>query len=123
MADTESLLMSFPGPFREALAVHECIRKLGFSSSQVFMHRNPPPRHDIVVVLKHRGKQLATTVGIYDKDDWQEQWTKLVHLFNGNQIGESEFWDWYEKSWVNQHKIEFLTVMESKGISPPLGKS
>jgi len=120
MAD-ENLLTSFHPVFLEALSVHEALRKLGFASAQIYMHRNPAPRFDVVVVLKHRGKQLVTTAGVYSGDDWQEQWTKLVHLFNGNQIKESDFWDVYEKSWVNEHRIEFLTAMEMKGISPPLG--
>lgn len=120
--EAPSVLEAFPAPLREALAVHEALRKLGFSASQIYMHRNQAPRFDVLVVLKHLGKSLNVVVGVLPDDDWMEQWTRLVQLFNSNQISGPEFQEWYGKSWAGSHHVELLAVMEMKGISPPLSK-
>lgn len=115
-----SELDRFPAPLKEALATHELLRRLGFSSDQIFMHRNPPPLEDIVVVLKHQGKQCAITLGKL-VGPWEEDWSRLVELYNTHVITEAEFQAWYDQSWVRMHAPEILLVLGQKGITPPYG--
>lgn len=113
-----NLLDKFPEPLKEALATHECLRKLGFASEQIFMHQNPAPDSMIMVVLRHQGKQLALTMGPM-AGPWEKKWTKLIDHFNAKEIDEEEFNRWYERSWAGTHQAQILVVMVSKGIQPP----
>jgi hypothetical protein len=112
---------SYPAPLKEALAVHEAFRKLGFSAEQIYIHRNPPPLLDIVVVLMHLDKSLTVTLGRLGDKRWKKKWTSLVHLFNSGGIPEDDFQRWYDRSFAGTHHVELLLMLQVKGISPPLG--
>lgn len=75
---------------------------------------------DIIVVVKHRGKQCVLTLGVLPDDDWRKRWNDLALAFNSREIPSDVFDDWYEKSFTRTHLVEILLVLESKGIKPPL---
>jgi hypothetical protein len=103
--------------YREAWAVHEALRKLGFASDQIFMHRNPAPDNMLLVVLRHQGKQLATTIGRVG-DGWEAEWGDFVNYAN-DAANEPELLEIYEASWVRQQYVPLLLKLSEKGIKPP----
>jgi hypothetical protein len=103
--------------YREAWAVHEALRKLGFTADQIFMHRNPSPDDTLLVVLRHQGKQLATTIGKVP-DGWEDEWGEFVRYAN-DAANEAAMLEIYEASWVRQHYVPLLMALSTKGIRPP----
>jgi len=115
-----SFAENYPTAFLEALCVHEALRTLGFAADQIFLHRNPSPSYEVVVVLRHCGKQLATISGPYEPDDWADQWKRIGDDFNSGKIVEDDFQDWYRnESWIFRNKAGLLLMLHSKGIEPP----
>jgi hypothetical protein len=115
--------LDYPAPLREALAVHEAFRKLGFTSDQIYIHRNPEPLSDIVVVIYQHGKSLATTLGRLEGEeaDWRGQWKELVERFNAGEI-DTDFDAFYEQSYIRAHYVDLLFMLNAKGIEPPYNK-
>lgn len=111
-------LADFQKPLLEALAAHEAFRKLGFSSEQLFMHENPEPHGDIGVLLKHSEKTFRFTVG-RPAPGWEEQWVRLVKLYNDGEFASEELNHWYDTSFVRMHYPELLLALHAKGIAPP----
>jgi hypothetical protein len=116
-----TLIATYPDPLVEALATHEFLRKCGFASEQIFVHRNPEPLLDVVVVLKHLGKQFVVSCGMFDSSEWQTLWTAIVENYNSGKISEAEFQCRYSTSWVFTNRISMLWALHEKGIEPPLG--
>lgn len=119
----ETPFLSYPAALREALAVHEAFRKLGFTPEQIYMHRNPKPHRDIVVVVIHLERQFAVTCGGQELNrKWKERWRELVERYNRGDFSEDEFQAWYDRSFVGTRHVELLLGLAQKGIAPPLGK-
>lgn len=112
----------YPKPYRECWAAHEILRNLGFAAQQIFVTRNPSPHNDLVVLLRHQGKQLAITCGVVD-DDWERQWTEVAEASNRYHVDSKELEGEYMQSFAFKNKAQLLVVMLCKGIHPPYDQS
>jgi len=110
----------FEPAYLEAYATHEAFRRLGFSSDQIFVHRNPAPLLDLMVVVRHHGTQFAVSVGRVE-DDWQTRWGDMVALVRSDP-GDHDLRHIWESSLISRHTVGLILDLEAKGIEPPLGK-
>jgi hypothetical protein len=108
---------AFPSPIREAWAVHEAFRRLGFPSGSIFMHRNPSPDENLCVVLRHCGKQFAVTVGKVN-DDWEAEWECFGSGVNSGAFSETELYEIWDGSFVRNNAVSLLLGLRDKGIEP-----
>lgn len=105
--------------YREAYATHEAFRRLGFTPDQIFVHRNPAPLLDLMVVVVHHGAQFAVSVGRVE-DDWKTQWGDMVELVRSDP-DEAERMQIWESSRIASNTVGLLMSLAAKGIEPPLG--
>lgn len=78
---------------REALAVHEALRKLQFTPDEIFVRWSPEELH---VVLKAQEKTFGIYVGVSDlaEEEFRAQWRDAVAWWNtGNPKKLQRLWD------------------------------
>lgn len=110
--------------YLEAWAAHEAFRRLGFPAGTIFVHKNPAPDHDLLVVILHgRGpeqKRFAVTAGpVPVEDDWQKEWTEFGESVRSGVFTEEELQAVWEYSWVKANSVDLLKSMLAKGF--PIG--
>jgi len=107
--------------YLEAWAMHEALRRLGFPAETIFLHKNPPPEGDLIVVVKRgqgsREKRLNITVGPPREDeDWEAEWTAFGRSVNAREFTEDELQAVWEHSWVREHTVELVQALMAKGF-------
>lgn len=107
--------------FREALAVHEAFRKLGYSPEQIFVTLTSDSR--LFVILKHLGREFAVFCGelAMSEPDFYAAWPTLVTAVNGGAVAEEELNNLYRDSYVYRERLGFLAALKAKGIAIPAG--
>lgn len=115
-------MIELPGPLREALALHELLRRLEFRAEDIFLSTSPTPQGQVQVVLRSAGREFRCDVGAQGMPRdrcvalWQEAaaaWNggggltheERVAIFHGSEI--------YGRAW------ELVLALSRKGLPPP----
>lgn len=115
-------LNNIPSAFKNAIGTHEVFRKLGFSPDEINWHMNPDGQ--FFCVLEAQGKTFAVTVGFLDVKkhtpaEWQGEFRQLTEAVNKQEVDEETMYSWYFNCEAFRRKVDFLTAMWAKGITPP----
>jgi hypothetical protein len=105
----------YPAPIREAWAMHEAFRKLGYPAGCIFVHRNPDG--ELFVVLRHSCRQFAVSCGLAG-DNWQSEWNGFAEAVNDHSFSDKDLEQIWESSWVRQNSVGMLLKMAEKGFEP-----
>lgn len=112
---------------REALAVHEFLRRLGFDSGSIFVMPRP---NDLLVVLipdlSNQDFAFAVSCGSMQEipqEKFEDLWKRAVHLWNGTEPGMSattrrRIYDTAKFMQLDRW-LSMLAAMHAKGIQPP----
>jgi hypothetical protein len=105
--------------FREALAVHEAFRRLGFIPDQLFVTLDSESQ--LFVILKHRGQDFAVCCGELSltEAEFHEQWPALITAVNAGYMTEADMTSIWTNSYVYQNKVRFILAIKAKGIAIP----
>lgn len=138
-----------PNALLEAWSVHEALRRLGFTSDEIFFAVNRPAKMGLTSVLKHQpgfkvcvseetywqvvcvlkthGREFVVTCGFVPKrlphKKIVETWVDFVTRFNEGKIEEAFLQDVWERSEVKNTWVEFVAALLRAEIVPPKGLS
>jgi hypothetical protein len=106
-------LLSHPRVYREALAVHEALRRLGFVAEEIFVAEGADGVH---VVLRHAGKEFRVTLGPSSPpfEEFAQRWPRAVRDYNA--ASDAALQALWEDSEVSLRLAHFVIAMEVKGI-------
>lgn len=129
------LLDHIPEVLREALAVHEFLRRLGFDAGNIFVMPRP---NDLLVVLipdlSNQDFAFAVSCGSMQeipRETFEDLWKRAVHLWNGTEPGMSattrrRIYDTARFMQLDRG-LSMLAAMHAKGIQsmnlPPIGSA
>lgn len=113
---------------REALAVFETLRKIGFSSDDIFAGRDPS-KGSMFMQLKTQGLEFTITLDGPGNNGWSpealtELWTAAGKAYNGNgpdDFTDTERQDIWEHSGIRRNAIPLMYALVAKGIALPSG--
>lgn len=117
-------LLDYEQPFKEAVGTFEALRKLGFSSNDIFFGV-ATPRSDIVqvfVALKAQGKEFTVTLGVVKGTATQvtDTWKTLAERIVAGQIPQADLDHVWQNCLVRQHAEDFVAALKNKGLVLPL---
>lgn len=112
-----------PAPIREALAMREALRRLGFSADDIYCLYQP---HEIDIVLKTQGKEFVVSCGppgMLDQE-FEKLWTRACNLWNGTEPGMTKTSGeiiYHESEMMRGGYIglQLIGALQAKGIEPP----
>lgn len=113
-----------PGPpglpsIREALAMHEALRRLGFPSEAIYLHL--PDVSQVRVVLQHEGRTFAYDAGNrgeLSRAEYARQWEEAAAWWNAEgSTAEKEAI--YAGSGIYNQAVRLIRVLRQKGFSLP----
>lgn len=118
--DREEFFKPCNEAYREAIAIHECLRTLGclpddiyFSCTRVF------PTTVIYTILKQGEKECIFTCGtVSTKNEGVvfKKWTSMVSFWNSKILPQEDINRLIDKSYVSSHKAEFVIALTKKGF-------
>jgi len=110
---------------REALAVHEAFRRLGFTADEIFlklgpMHGSPSVHTHLQVVLRAQDKAFtvdidAAAAGVVD--DVRASWQALVSWWNSPDTPELERKELWTSSQVLKDGAAFCLALLERGFN------
>jgi len=113
-------LLEEPRVIREALAVHEAFRRLGFPSEQIFVLPGAGAADLFAVVLKYDGdKQYVVTSGEQGMsfDEMMSRWPRAVEAWNsGPETVRQAIW---EGSEILGRAFDLAASLMDRGIEIP----
>lgn len=116
-----------PLAFREALALHEAFRRLGFPSDDLFFLVSEEPTTDstaIYIALRSGGHEFNALAGmvLMSKKHAMERWTEIVEaVADRERVDEASLlWLW-DNSHVRRNVVSFIASLASHGIECPGG--
>lgn len=108
---------------RDALAVHEAFRKLGFLSEEIFIHRAP---EGLQVVLQAQDKEFVVDVWpriisaaeylalLADEKSFRKKWKAAVRTWN--ECTDEERWSIWQDAPILDRSAELVAKMVLKGF-------
>ncbi|HVI42716.1 MAG TPA: hypothetical protein VM577_19080 [Anaerovoracaceae bacterium] len=112
----ETKLTALSLPYREALACHEGLRRLGFKPDDIYMML---VEQDLYVSLRVQDLEFNIELGAVEKtaDEFPEYWGQIADRFNTCPEEEaSEIW---EASFFKKSFEKIAILIRSKGILLP----
>lgn len=105
--------------FREALAVHEAFRRLGFASDDLFFC--VANKNQVFVKLIHEGKDFAVICGQFNVPAKQlfDEWKALLEEVNDGSLPEDTMQEIWASSFVYKGRASFITALLTKGFPIP----
>lgn len=129
MSKTQVKYDDMPKSIREALAMHEILRRLRFTPDELFVQLGADVRGKascVFVVLRTQGKEMIGNAGLLDvpAKDFAELWASAVGLWNGShptlEISRTTRARIYEESHVlSLGSIALIAALGRKGITLP----
>lgn len=118
--------------FREALGIHEALRKCGFSSDDIYVYLNPPAtflsmfdpnygKTSMLVVLKTQDKDFSVNVGFLDLNHskWEQAWKEICAAVIEHQVNEEDLDKIWQSCMAFKDKLGFVLAIGEKGIAIP----
>lgn len=98
---------------REALAVHEVFRKLGFTPDEIFIRPLPSK---LFVTVQQAGKEFNLDLGAHDLDTVTviKQWADASAWWNTGDNGERQ--EMFETSEVRKNVVLIIVALTEKGF-------
>lgn len=121
-------LSQYPQVLRYALILHETLRRLDFTSEQIFMEPalNEERVTTMFVLLKAQDKEFRAIAGPVPGGDegvdkLGEQWAELVIRYNRGEFPEAEVERLYREYWHRAQggKPGFCMALVAKGFKLP----
>ncbi|MDD5008554.1 MAG: hypothetical protein PHC68_09200 [Syntrophorhabdaceae bacterium] len=116
-------LFDYPRPYRECLAFFEALRRLGFSSDDIYfmVAGAETPKKQLTIVLRTQSKEFVIIAGELseDPDKIRETWIELANKLSSGQIDQEELNSSWRQSAARQHAGMFVASILAKGISIP----
>lgn len=112
---------------REALAVHEALRRMEYPSDAIFVApRQGPTRKNLFVLLRFEGKQFAYDVGecLLSDVEFVKAWQAAVRWWNTTAKDDTpEHKKIWEESHVRRNSVAFVVAMVDAGFPSRSGLS
>lgn len=112
-----------PACIKEALAMHEAFRRLGFSADDIFCVYY---QEQIAIELHTQGKEFVVTCGNHDfpEEKFPELWKRACALWNGTEPGMTGttreiIYRGSELMKGGHIGIQLIGALQAKGIDPP----
>ena len=112
----ENKLTELPLVFKEALACHEGLRRLGFKPEEIYIILT---EGWLLVSLRAQEKEFNIELGETDvnEDEFPRFWGQVVERYNSGPIEEvTSLWD---ASYIKKHFEEVAVMIRRKGILLP----
>ena len=109
----------FPPVVREALAVHELFRRLGFRSEDIYIEFYDKLK-EVAVLLKAQGTDFRVFIGgsaPYTHEQFRALWLKSIAAVNA--MSDEEAAPIWEGSKVRNECIQIAERLLAKGLVPP----
>lgn len=111
---------------KEALAVHEALRRLGFSPEEI---RVALVDRCLKLILDAQGKRFVVDVGVFEGPEpeggltrWaQESWREAARLWN-HDMTDAEHRAIWSGSEVYEKKVLFMALLRARGFEFHLGR-
>jgi hypothetical protein len=86
--------------FREVLAVHEALRKLGFDADDIFVILQTEPKSAdllVTVCLRTQGIEFRILIGCWEglKDDFETHWRAAAEAWNSTMSEQERLAIWF----------------------------
>lgn len=105
----------------EALATFEALRRLRFSSDEIFVHYDEQAQQVAVLLRTFEGKQMAIEAGPYTgpADAFAAAWQQAAALWNGDGMTDAERGAVCAGSRIRARGPEVGAALRAKGIKIP----
>lgn len=104
---------------REAIALHEVLRRLGFPADDIFVALNPDST--MLIILRTQKKEVAIIAGSvpYEGEEFSVMWTDFVNAIADGQVEEEELYQNYKNSLALKLSEQLCLGLIRKGIKLP----
>jgi hypothetical protein len=105
---------------REALGIHEGLRRLGYPAGDIFVGLND---RLVLVILKANGKDFTCEAGIMDgvtNEEFASAWAAAVTTWNDGSLPTGDMERIFKNSIAGSQSVTFLLALVQKGIYPRL---
>ena len=127
---TTTALRRFPGVLLETWGYFEALRRLGFSSNDIYFGTalgvpeglpHPTPVPCIFVILRHGDAEFVINVGPYEGDEElvKKMWLQIVAGVGDGTYDDEELKIVWEGSKALQRSVDLVLGLRSKGIPLP----
>lgn len=109
-----------PRPMRDALGTHEMLRRLGFSTDDIFWAFRVDKMMQIV--LHTQGKEFVIDVGFLPhmtREQWEGQWSAVMEALLAKQISKRDYANLLSECEAYKHTADLVLAIKSKGIEIP----
>ncbi len=113
-------LEEVPPAYREAVAVHEAFRRLGFKSEDLYF-RMANVNQVFIQWLGKNNENFSVVCGEVDGDKEHvfQLWTDLVKSIVSGDFPEESLQQIFNESHIFKNSVGFLTALHRKGIDVP----
>ena len=110
-------LLEQPQALREAVAVFEAFRRLGFPSSAIYL---VPSHGSVAIRVVWEGNDFTVTCGPAPgtAEEIAAQWTEIASAIP--TVPESHLDHVYVNSLVRRQSVDMLVALQAKGLHPPV---
>ena len=114
-----------PKPYREALGVHEGLRKLGFASADIYFGVGGKTAvgaaHQVVIALNTQGKSFIVVVGFLNDaaDNIERTWIELATAVSDGQVSQKHLDRIWQESMIHDDCVGFVASIVGKGFTLP----
>ena len=108
--------------YREAWAIHQAYRRLGYPSENIALHQNPDGV--LCVILKHMTLQFAVTVGVV-QPGWETTWSQFSEAVNNGTFTDDDLMRVWQDSVVcrNVNRVSLFDALKLKGFPLDLNRT
>jgi hypothetical protein len=117
-----NVLRSLSAPLREALALYQLLRRLGFPAEAIYLETVADPILDMAMVLRHQGHEFRALLGAQGApaDQVAAEWHAACDAWN-HTASHSERMALFRGAEVcgNAASLHLLAALERKGFTLP----
>lgn len=108
-------LKSLPAPYKEAFAMHELLRRLGFGPDDIYAMYSEGV---LIIVLRSQGLEFSMNVGPLNHtyEEFEETWKKFLFKLKRYEIDEDALVKVWTESEVFKNKVNILFALVTKGF-------
>lgn len=119
-AENKPLLYDdLPGAVRNAVGVHEGLRRLGFPASEIYAASHDD---DVLVILRTQNREVAMRVGSVEgltPERLAAYWERVGEAMRANVLPGEDFQRMYAESPAMTNSVRFVAEIVSRGVKLP----
>lgn len=117
-------LFSYHRAYRESLGVFEALRRLGFSSDDIYFMvagANEQGPKQTVMVLRTQGKEFKVITGYLEGsvEEIQDTWVEIATALNDKKIPQEQLDASWRSCMLYLRAAEFVAALVKKGFELP----